>query len=117
MASSLREATLNKYRSLIAWADTVSEDDVREQSISSYMKHQAGVGIDTNSCPLCMKFRFNGDNPCKGCPVRARTGRRYCERTPWVGIYSTVCAYNLKAFRKALRKELVFLETLDYPED
>jgi len=46
------------------------------------------VDRGTENCALCQKFlRFEeeeSDNDCKGCPVREKTGRQYCENSPYV---------------------------------
>ncbi len=40
------------------------------------------------TCSCCQKYLRAPDGDCKGCPIRAHTGRQYCYNTPYV----TYCA-------------------------
>lgn len=70
-----------------------------EASISHWyenmeMAHSGGDiedNIYSNSCPLCREFIVPDENTgyadCEGCPIRTKTGKPYCEDTPWEDIY------------------------------
>lgn len=59
-------------------------------SILKWEAIAAGHGLDCgpNNCPLCQEFAGNGSVACMGCPVRDRTRRKYCERTPFIKWYA-----------------------------
>lgn len=100
-----------------------------EGSIRKWEAIVAGTGVDKGSvnCPLCQKFcagRYRSD-ACIGCPVRERTGRSYCEETPYVryveaeealayypGMSAAMRAKWADQREKAAKEELEFLRSL-----
>ena len=76
------------------------------------------TGEDTSvsaiSCALCQLFNpvenSRAKDNCRGCPVAQRTGRGWCDGSP----YRTVVKLTpgTIAFRRAAMKELRFLESL-----
>lgn len=81
-------------------------------------KRRSGEGHCADDCALCHEFFFNSKDEfsrCKGCPVKARTGRRLCADTPWGAANAAASdydSYNSLQFKAAARKELQFLESL-----
>jgi len=70
--------------------------------------HDMGV----ENCPLCKKFIHH---ECEGCPVRHKSGHRYCAATAYSkwkalgGMFNTAYAPSLKG---AAQAELDFLRSL-----
>nr|MDQ2987417.1 hypothetical protein [Armatimonadota bacterium] len=58
-----------------------------EGSIKKWEAIVAGTGEDkgADNCPLCRVFidPFLSPDTCGGCPVRERTGSRYCSDSPY----------------------------------
>jgi hypothetical protein len=73
-------------------------------------------------CPLCAVFQVQGDGQdCNGCPVRERTGVRYCNSTPYVGAATAHWSWRhsggtMEAAHAAARDEVAFLKSL-LPEE
>ena len=67
--------------------------------------------IGSENCALCMEFL---ENDCRDCPIRRKTGRRYCSRSPYDSVEKTRMKYGLysKEFRYRARQMLAFLERL-----
>lgn len=78
----------------------------------------------TENCPLCALFYFS--KGCDGCPVKQKTGRSFCDGSPYED-WSNLTASNFrferengayKAFaataeaRAMARRELEFLQSL-----
>ena len=70
----------------------------------------------SENCALCHLYI---SDDCKGCPVAEKTGRILCQETPYktaVDLYVQI-KYgdhkDLKSFRKAVQKEIDFLEGLE----
>lgn len=75
----------------------------------------------TQSCPLCQEFNDPeglAPDDCNGCPVYARTGKQYCEGTP----YDSVIDYRKGGYRETevseglrlvMQLELEFLRSLE----
>ena len=71
----------------------ISESEVSE-ALEKSIKHWeenakvlklSDVKIGRADCALCGLFNdFNNCFGCNGCPVFEKTGRRYCDRTPYV---------------------------------
>jgi hypothetical protein len=73
--------------------------------------------IDAIDCPLCRKYASSSSNAiCEQCPVRKRTGRARCERTPFEEISLIVRYDNTKTEQSRLlsliNDEITFLESL-----
>ena len=69
-----------------------------------------------NDCPLCELFNHKPDN-CNGCPVKDKTGEKFCRRTPYVLADSANHAWR-QGFgpqdraHAAARDEVAFLKSL-----
>ena len=83
--------------------------------------------IGIQSCPLCSEFFHRKDETflnCAGCPVRERTGQRFCAKTPYDAVFfalrdfqavhrgSTEGFLRSRRFQKIARRELEFLVSL-----
>jgi len=71
--------------------------------------------IGPRACSWCLLFNSmqRRSDDCKGCPIYERTGRQYCEGTP----YETVDeVYDQRVFKEATKDELcaVVREQLDF---
>ncbi|MDH5259258.1 MAG: hypothetical protein OEX07_14685 [Gammaproteobacteria bacterium] len=70
------------------------------------------------NCAFCRVY-LNYANGCKGCPIKSTTGNHACMGTPYqaaADLYADIRIYNkkkLSSFRKAVQKEIDFLESLD----
>ena len=62
------------------------------------------------SCALCQLYYDRGT--CVVCPVGKKTGQTDCFLTPYDKYRNAVENYNMKAARKAVPMEIVFLESL-----
>lgn len=76
-----------------------------------------GEGVTWEYCELCKMFLsidlFPNREDCRLCPVKLRTGRRHCDRTPWrAASLAWHNGANSEEFMKAARKELTFLKSL-----
>lgn len=75
-----------------------------------------GVG-GPQACPLCHRFINQVDN-CKGCPVREKTGKSFCEGSPYDELVvhlnnaSYFGRFNAKAIAAACQDEAEFLRSL-----
>jgi hypothetical protein len=85
-------------------------------SISKWRRWAAGKmrrdeAVGPESCDLCFLCWFEG---CRGCPVRAKTGRTYCSSTPAVRAYRAFDRHGRTSpeFKSAAAKEVEFLESL-----
>lgn len=74
--------------------DTKTESALRE-SIGHWERLANGTAPETESihskdCALCSVFLQHGkrQSDCVGCPIYAKTGRKYCSGTPWVNVYN-----------------------------
>jgi len=95
-----------------------------ERLASGKRKPNESVGI--YDCALCRMFNKHSedgsDTRCKGCPVKEKTGIRFCKATPFVRaeeitedleIYdSPEEAMNSSEFKEAAQEELEFLKSL-----
>ncbi len=90
-------------------------------SVAKWQQIVDGEGMDlgTYNCPLCLEF-YDGEESgdCDGCPVAAKTGTQYCNRTPYEDL-----ELNMKPREtytevdvEGARRELEFLKSL-LPED
>lgn len=77
-------------------------------------KQRSDEDLDSDSCPLCRLFAHDKpkDICCKACPVFARTGRRYCEGTPYWKAAITFSGRSGTAFKRAATQEYKFLISL-----
>jgi hypothetical protein len=69
------------------------------------------------SCALCQMFFFSD---CDGCPVKTRTGYRYCSFTPYLAADQAADRFGLTSsqFHPAAKAELEFLKSLrETPSD
>jgi hypothetical protein len=89
------------------------------KSIAKYKRFATGKArpedtIYSETCPLCLLFNNSiNDFLCDGCPVKKRTGRRFCNRSPWEKVLEALNdGYGSKTFQKASRKEHEFLKSL-----
>lgn len=70
--------------------------------------------VGSLDCPLCALFY---EQACRGCPVRMRTKRTGCERTPYLDAYIALRKWesgvgNADTAHEAARAEVSFLESL-----
>ncbi len=69
-----------------------------------------------NNCAFCVAY---SDDSCRGCPIQLKAGKRICENTPYLAayrLYDDIADGNhrrIKAFHKAVQKEIDFLESLE----
>lgn len=73
--------------------ETVMDADTLEALRGSIAKWEGIVAGTTknhcaDNCPLCHKFNFSFTGArraqsCKGCPVMERTGRQFCDGSPY----------------------------------
>jgi len=73
--------------------------------------------LGSKNCPLCALF-YNEEasalhSDCVGCPVFAKTGKRYCVGSPYV----EYCKNYGQEQETAAQKELDFLRSLLPPEE
>lgn len=93
-----------------------------KQSIAHWERNVAAQTIDDikmgmDYCALCELY-YRHD--CKGCPVRAATGRPYCVGSPYESVYEAAWALEDKdpteqrwaTYRAAAQAELDFLKSL-----
>ena len=101
------------------------EDSIRhwEENLAAKMPLMAPVG--PKDCALCNLFFFYSD--CNGCPVMEKTGRKYCEGTPYRKAASTRMRWRnscedatrdewREKWRRACRDEIAFLKSLRQTE-
>lgn len=74
-------------------------------------KQREGEHIGLTCCALCIRF---WDHDCIGCPVRDKTGRAKCSRTPYSAVEKMRDRFGLDSeeFKAAAAKELEFLKSL-----
>lgn len=70
-----------------------------------------------DNCPLCSLFNHDDANNCIRCPVRERTGMRYCADTPYCEAYYVHSKVGeglvtVAEWRKAATYEIEFLKSL-----
>lgn len=68
--------------------------DALKGSIAKWEAIVAGTGEDlgAENCPLCALFLRNSkdrSNDCKRCPVKIKTGLRYCKNTPYIKYFAS----------------------------
>lgn len=94
-----------------------------EASIAHWKRHATGKARREEDagpfdCALCSLFNNECSlNDCSGCPVWAKTGSRYCARTPYARAWrlfnlSLPSSQQSPAFRRAAARELAFLRSL-----
>lgn len=98
-------------RAASEWPAELSRADALELSITkwetiwAWMTAHPGEFLNdggTQSCALCRKYCL--EYSCEGCPVQERTGRSFCEGSPYYAFDYT------KAIRA--KRELDFLKSL-----
>lgn len=109
--------------SIIVWARRVK--DIAEATDTE--TYQGSMVATTKSCPLCLVYnpyllpRTGEPMVCKGCPIRAKTGRSFCEDTPYKHFDSLVTTFNSHCLsvaesrpiaEPAAKAMLMFLEDL-----
>lgn len=84
-------------------------------------KELFGLGVNEDQCALCQIYckhedahidedlGWNSPDDCKNCPVFKKTGKQYCEDTPYDKYMSS--DYNKQALKQAIL-EVKFLESL-----
>lgn len=89
-----------------------------QDSIAHWQRLATGTTEDeeqpyAEDCALCGLF-LELDERCKGCPVRNKTGKQFCESSPYryAEIAYTFHGINSPQFKKAARAELKFLRSL-----
>ncbi len=87
--------------------------DALHKSIAHWKENEAitdikGARISPSDCALCKLF-FN--DHCRGCPVND-AGYHECCGSPHTEAFNAVCDGDLKAFKRAARKEVQFLDGL-----
>lgn len=74
-----------------------------------------------DNCPLCQMFNPNPRpstmseaQACLGCPVRDRSGEKYCRDTPYADIEDVGEEYgeNSEEYQEVAQRELKFLKSL-----
>lgn len=90
-----------------------------EKSIKHWRSHTKvkslrGLDVYNTGCALCSMFF---DNHCRGCPVSARSGYRYCIGTPYISARNAFEGGNgnLVVFVEKAKTELDFLISLREP--
>lgn len=95
-----------------------------ERLASGKRKRNECVSVD--DCHLCRMFNKHNtltdppqDTRCEGCPIKERTGERFCKNTPFIEaeeISEQVDKYaepmDAPEFQDAAQKELEFLKSL-----
>jgi hypothetical protein len=84
-------------------------------SIANWEGVVAGKGY--SNCSLCDLFNYAGmpdEERCDGCPIKEKTGRRYCVRTPYEKWEYAPEEGDEK--RRAAVEELAFLKSF-LPQD
>ena len=72
-------------------------------------------GTGSSSCALCHIYnKFLYDEGCGECPVKLKTGRNYCQKSPWQNAERArrKYGYGSPEFKAAAKKERLFLESL-----
>lgn len=94
---------------------TALKASIRHWEANVRAKTRMDASIGETGCALCVEF-IKGN--CSGCPVKAKTGRSFCLRTPhhaarsaWV-TWGQSDAKSEDAWRKAAQAELDFLKSL-----
>ena len=84
-------------------ADTLQALQALQESIKHWeevMANPLEEPVGVNNCPLCCRFYLpvsimvEGKN-CMGCPIQEKTGKQYCEDTPYI---------DFSALRKRYKK-------------
>lgn len=81
-----------------------------------------GENHGSGCCELCEVYQ-DGDEPCRRCPIRQKTGLEYCHGTPYddfCDVYDSLWTewkteeevYAEKECRAAAKKQLEFLRSL-----
>lgn len=90
---------------------------------------QLGERIGSSDCALCEEFNHHSNathaTACQGCPVFAKTGKKFCKGTPYIKANDTLYrlmdqadistasdAYNHPDFKSAALDEFLFLRDL-----
>ncbi len=84
-------------------------------NVRAIMPDQASVS--ESDCVLCAQFISNSG--CNGCPVKQRTGRMFCQRSPYMAARNAYLRWcgddsleNRRKWRKQAQAELDFLRSL-----
>ena len=96
-----------------------------ERNVAAETISEASIGPD--ECALCHLFNNTDipvDKDCIGCPVRDKTKRRYCERSPYLRANDSFRAWERSpdcpraqaTWHQAAQRELDFLIGLLPPE-
>jgi hypothetical protein len=105
-----------------------------KQSIEHWRRIAAGTrkpkeSVGVQHCALCRKFNppempsgMTYNDRCGGCPVKERTGKHFCDGTPWVEIEDVIDSHsgegatqmwlNTDKAKALAAEELAFLESL-----
>jgi len=85
-------------------------------------KRRRGESIGSGHCALCKAHNYFTDEPryCDGCPVKAETGLKWCDGTPYTEIDKLTPCGNKEVskwldttqFKRLAKKELKFLKSL-----
>jgi hypothetical protein len=74
-----------------------------------------GEKVGRDHCNLCILYNYSGSD-CEGCPVKEKTGREGCMRTPYDKIahlnMMTPSSYASQEFLEVAKEELLFLKSL-----
>ena len=94
-------------------ADTLRalDESIAHWERLAFGPRRPGESIEAGECALCALFFAE---VCYGCPVRERTGLRYCSGSPYVFARQAREDYGLDSgeFHTAARAELEFLRAL-----
>lgn len=78
-----------------------------------------GERVGHKHCALCRLFQpgyDTGEPDCWGCPVERKTGKQYCEGTPYQNVLRALArdagSYESKDFKAAAAAERDFLKSL-----
>ena len=87
-------------------------EDALELSIEKWQDIVDGTGeeLEDKNCALCKlynKKEENEESNCLPCPIYKRTGKKYCQNTPYEEYY----CYPIRGKKKA-EAELEFLKSL-----
>lgn len=99
---------------------TALKSSIEKWKKNSRVRDINNAKIGAENCPLCNLY-LNTLKSCERCPVYSKTGKKYCENTPFDSIdyFSSILdsseklnSSQMKEFRKVAKQEVKFLESL-----
>lgn len=103
---SLKQEVLDHYDRMIAWAKTQNPNSTCHRNIMEFSIRECWSGEYCSLCDIYQKAI-----PCILCPVSIKSGKFFCEETPWKDMAR---AETWKEWLVAAENEKAFLESLDY---